>query len=44
MENEIINRVTNSNLKTVDLEEMYPEGKRILFDIKDWLYEELILK
>jgi hypothetical protein len=23
---------------------MYPEGKRILFDIKDWLYEELILK
>ena len=41
---EIINRVANSKLKTFDLEEIYPEGKRILFDIKDWLYQELILK
>ncbi|MBU3011036.1 DUF2480 family protein [Polaribacter vadi] len=41
---EIINRVANSKLKTFDLEEIYPEGKRVLFDIKDWLYEELILK
>lgn len=44
MEQEIINRVSNSKLKTIDLEEMYPEGDRILFDIKDWLYQELILK
>ena len=44
MENEIINRVANSKLKTFDLEEIYPEGKRIVFDIKDWLFEELILK
>lgn len=44
MEKEIINRVTNSKLKTFDLEEIYPEGKRILFDIKDWLFEEIILK
>ncbi|WP_439128543.1 DUF2480 family protein [Polaribacter sp.] len=41
---EIVNRVTNSKLKTFDLEEIYPEGKRVLFDIKDWLFQELILK
>ena len=44
MADEIINRVANSKLKTFDLEEIYPEGKRVLFDIKDWLYEEIILK
>ena len=42
--NEIINRVSNSKLKTFDLEEIYPEGKRVLFDIKDWLFQEIILK
>ncbi len=44
MAEEIINRVANSKLKTFDLEEIYPDGKRILFDIKDWLFQELILK
>lgn len=44
MSEEIINRVANSKLKTFDLEEIYPEGKRVLFDIKEWLFEELILK
>ena len=44
MSEEIINRVANSKLKTVDLEEIYPEGKRVLFDIREWLFEELILK
>ncbi|PQJ80230.1 DUF2480 family protein [Polaribacter porphyrae] len=44
MAEEIINRVANSKLKTFDLEEIYPEGKRVLFDIKDWLFQELILK
>ena len=44
MAGEIINRVANSKLKTFDLEEIYPEGKRVLFDIKDWLFEEIILK
>ena len=43
-ENEIINRVANSKLKTFDLEEIYPEGERVVFDIKDWLFQELILK
>lgn len=44
MTDEIVNRVANSNLITIDLEDFYPEGKRILFDIKDWLYEELVLR
>jgi len=41
---EIINKVDNSALKTIDLERLYPSGKRVLFDIKNWLFEELILK
>ncbi|WP_439130713.1 DUF2480 family protein [Polaribacter sp.] len=44
MADEIINRVENSKLKTFDLEEIYPEGKRVVFDIKDWLFQEMILK
>ena len=44
MEREIINRVANSKLITIDLEDYYPEGKRILFDIKDWLFEGLVLR
>ncbi|NIK91111.1 DUF2480 family protein [Mangrovimonas sp. CR14] len=44
MSGEIVNRVANSKLKTLDLEEFYPKGNRILFDIKDWLFQEIILK
>ena len=44
MAEEIINRVANSALINIDLEDFYPEGKRILFDIKDWLFEGIILK
>ncbi|WP_411894076.1 DUF2480 family protein [Winogradskyella sp. A2] len=44
MAEEIINRVANSKLKVIDLEDYYPEGKRILFDIKDWLLEGLVLR
>lgn len=44
MAEEIINRVANSPLKTIDLEEFYPKGERVLFDIKDWLFEGIILK
>lgn len=40
----IINKVANSGLITIDLEDLYVEGERILFDIKSWLFEELILK
>lgn len=44
MADEIINRVAKSKLITFDLEDHYPEGKRVLFDIKDWLHEGFILK
>ena len=44
MKDEIINRVANSKLVTVNLEDYYPEGKRVLFDIKDWLFESFVLR
>ena len=44
MAEEIINRVANSKLITIDLEDYYPSGKRVIIDIKDWLFQELILK
>ncbi len=44
MPDEIINRVANSKLKTIDLEEYYPQGRRSVIDIKKWLFQELILK
>lgn len=44
MAEEIINRIANSNLTTINLEDFYPKGNRIVFDIKGWLHEELILR
>ena len=44
MAGEIVNRVAKSSLITFDLEDYYPEGERVLFDIKDWLWEGLALK
>jgi hypothetical protein len=44
MENEITNKVANSGLVTIDLEEYITPGERILFDIKPLLFQELILK
>lgn len=44
MAEEIINRVANSKLITIDLEDFYPDGNRVVFDIKDWLHEGLILR
>lgn len=43
-ENEIINRVANSALITFDLETYYPKEERVLIDIKDQLFQGLILK
>lgn len=43
-EKEIINKVAESGLVTIDLEELYTLGERVLFDVKGWLFEELILK
>ena len=44
MPDKIVNRVAKSPLKTIDLEEFYPQGTRISIDIKKWLFQELILK
>ncbi len=44
MAEEIVNRVAQSKLVTFNLEEFYPSGERKLLDIKDWLYEGIILR
>ena len=44
MSSEIVNRVANSKLVTVNLEDFYPAGERIVFDIKDWLLEGIVLR
>tara|TARA_R110002049_G_scaffold90686_2_gene227138 strand:- start:63151 stop:63657 length:507 start_codon:yes stop_codon:yes gene_type:complete len=44
MPDKIINRVANSKLITVNLEDYYPKGQRVLFDIKDWLFEGFVLR
>lgn len=44
MPDDIINRVANSKLITINLEDYYPDGNRVLFDIKDWLFEGFVLR
>jgi len=44
MEEEIINKVASSGLITFNLEDYYPQGERVLIDLKDLLYEGLILR
>ena len=44
MEEIIVNKVSQSSLETIDLENFYPEGETIVFDMKDYLFMELILK
>ena len=44
MAEEILNRVANSKLITFNLEDYYPEGERVLFDVKDWLLEGFVLR
>ena len=40
----IINKVAQSSLITFDLEKIYPSGERILYDLKDNLFQGLILR
>ena len=40
----IINKVAQSGLVTIDPASFYPQGERVLYDIKDNLYMELILR
>jgi hypothetical protein len=44
MENLIINKVAESALTTIDLEEYYPKDETAVFDLKDHLFMGLILK
>ena len=41
---EITNKVALSGIVTIDLEELYPRGERALVDIKDQLFQGLILR
>jgi hypothetical protein len=43
-EKDIVNRVANSPLVTFDLEELYLPGERVVVDIKEQLFQELILR
>lgn len=40
----IVNRVANSGLITLNLEEYYQPGDRVLLDLKDTLFQGLILR
>lgn len=44
MEDVIVNKVAESGLVTIDLEEYYPKEETAVFDLKDHLFMELILK
>lgn len=44
MSDEIVNKVANSGLVTLNLEDYYVEGERVFFDLKELLFEGLILK
>ena len=40
----LVNRVAKSGLVTINLEDYYPKSQIVEFDLKDYLYMELILK
>ncbi len=40
----IVNRVANSPLKTINLEHFYPAHDCVVFDLKDFLFQGLLLK
>jgi hypothetical protein len=44
MPEEIVNKISQSELQTLDLEQFYPEEKIRIFDLKPFLFMELILK
>lgn len=44
MEDAIVNKVAESGLITIDLEEYFPKGETAVFDLKDYLFMGLILK
>lgn len=44
MENNLINKVSESALVTINLEDFYPKEEIALFDLKEYLFMGLILK
>lgn len=44
MSEEIVNKVAQSALQTLDLEEYYPRDEIVLFDLKPYLFMEKILR
>jgi Protein of unknown function (DUF2480) len=40
----IINKVADSGIITLDLEKYFPKGENVVFDLKDFLFMEMILK
>jgi hypothetical protein len=44
MSEAIVNKVSESGLITLDLEQYYPRDEVVLFDLKDYLFMGLILK
>ena len=44
MSEEIVNRVAQSGLFTLDLEDYYPREEIVVFDLKPLLFREMILK
>jgi len=44
MEDIIVNKVAQSGLLTLDLEKYYPQEEIAVFDLKNYLFMELILK
>ena len=44
MEEVIINKVTESGIITINLEDFFPKEEILVFDLKPWLFKELILK
>jgi len=43
-DNPIINKVASSGIISLDLEELYPQGERVVFDLKPLLWQEIALK
>ncbi|MCB0637951.1 MAG: DUF2480 family protein [Lewinella sp.] len=44
MDKPLVNRVADSGLITLKLEDFFPAQEIVIFDLKDYLYMELILK
>ena len=41
---EIVNRVSQSSIVSIDLEEIYPKEERVIFDLTPFLFQEFVLR